>query len=62
MMKAEATDTKATMAALMKDVRAGLSVLKGRDGIPLTDAQIEERTRNIVAGLIGNYQITVIPS
>ena len=33
-------------------------MLLTRDGVPLSDDQIEERARNIVAGLLGNYRIT----
>lgn len=43
--------------ALMDDVTAGLRVLVTRDGVPLTETAIRERAANIVAGLVGNYQI-----
>lgn len=43
--------------ALFADVEAGLRVLVVRDGVPLTDEQISERTTNIVAALVGNYSI-----
>jgi len=46
-----------TVAALVSDVSAGLRVLRTRDGVPLTEAQVSDRARNIVAGLIGNYRI-----
>jgi hypothetical protein len=42
---------------LVEDVADGIRVLQTRDGIVLTDDQIIERARNIVAGLIGNYAI-----
>jgi len=32
-------------------------VLQSRDGVVLSDEQILERARNIVAGLVGNYRI-----
>lgn len=46
-----------TLRQLLRDVTAGIRVLQTRDGLGLTDAQITERARNIVAGLIGNYRI-----
>lgn len=42
---------------LLRDVAAGIAVLATRDGVPLTEAQVEERARNIVQGLMGNYDI-----
>ena len=45
---------------LLDDIAAGIRVLQTRDGIALTDEQILERARNIVAGLIGNYNIRSI--
>jgi hypothetical protein len=41
----------------VEDVSEGIRVLQTRDGIKLSDDQIVERARNIVAGLIGNYNI-----
>jgi hypothetical protein len=41
----------------VEDVAEGIRVLQTRDGIKLSDDQIVERARNIVAGLIGNYNI-----
>ena len=41
----------------MEDVADGIRVLQTRDGIKLSEDQIVERARNIVAGLIGNYSI-----
>jgi hypothetical protein len=46
-----------TVRLLVEDVAEGIRVLQTRDGIKLTDDQIVERARNIVAGLIGNYNI-----
>ena len=46
-----------TLRQLLRDVSAGIRVLQTRDGMDLSDAQITERARNIVAGLIGNYRI-----
>jgi hypothetical protein len=46
-----------TLRQLLRDVTAGIRVLQTRDGLDLSDAQITERARNIVAGLIGNYRI-----
>ena len=34
-------------------VADGLRVLRTRDGVPLTDEMIDERARNIAAGLTG---------
>ena len=45
------------MRLLIEDVADGIRVLQTRDGVKLTDDQIVERARNIVAGLIGNYHI-----
>lgn len=42
---------------LLEDVSEGIRVLQTRDGVKLSDDQIVERARNIVAGLIGNYSI-----
>jgi hypothetical protein len=46
-----------TVRLLLEDIAAGIRVLQTRDGIALSDEQILERARNIVAGLIGNYRI-----
>lgn len=50
------------IASLLSDVREGLEVFRSRDGVELTDAQIAERTRNIVDGLSKNYAIFALPS
>jgi hypothetical protein len=42
---------------LVEDVADGIRVLQTRDGVKLSEDQIVERARNIVAGLIGNYAI-----
>jgi hypothetical protein len=44
-----------TVRLLVEDVADGIRVLQTRDGIKLSEDQIVERARNIVAGLIGNY-------
>ena len=41
----------------MDDISAGIRVLQSRDGVQLSDDQIQERARNIVTGLMGNYRI-----
>jgi hypothetical protein len=46
-----------TVRLLLHDVAEGIRVLQTRDGIELTEQQILERARNIVAGLVGNYRI-----
>jgi hypothetical protein len=51
-----------TVRLLLQDVAEGIRVLQTRDGIELTDAQILERARNIVTGLLGNYRIRSIES
>lgn len=48
---------KALSDALVADVAAGLRVLRSRDGVNLSEDQIMDRARNIVAGLVGNYRI-----
>ena len=45
------------MRLMVEDVADGIRVLQTRDGIKLSEEQIVERARNIVAGLIGNYAI-----
>ena len=46
-----------TVRLLLQDVASGIRVLQSRDGLALSDEQILERARNIVAGLVGNYRI-----
>jgi len=50
-------DERKTIGKLLVDVAAGIRVLATRDGIALTEKQVAERARNIVAGLMGNYRI-----
>jgi len=54
----QADEAQATRDALMRDVQSGLRVLRTRDGVPLTEDAIRERAANIVAGLVGNYEIS----
>jgi hypothetical protein len=49
--------TLPTVRLLLQDIASGIRVLQSRDGIALSDEQILERARNIVAGLVGNYKI-----
>ncbi|HVV48475.1 MAG TPA: hypothetical protein VHO06_02350 [Polyangia bacterium] len=49
-----------TVRLLLQDVAEGIRVLQTRDGIDLSDEQIQERARNIVTGLLGNYRIRSI--
>jgi hypothetical protein len=51
------TPSLAVARQLLDDVAAGIRVLRTRDGVELSDTQVIERARNIVAGLIGNYRI-----
>ncbi len=49
-----------TLRQLLRDVADGIRVLQTRDGLHVTEAQITERARNIVAGLMGNYRIEAL--
>jgi hypothetical protein len=49
-----------TVLRLLGDVSAGIRVLRARDGITLSDDQIQERARNIVMAIVGNYRIESI--
>jgi len=49
-----------TVRSLLQDVAEGIRVLQTRDGVDLTNAQILERARNIVTGLLGNYRIRAL--
>ncbi len=51
-----------TVRLLLQDVADGIRVLQTRDGVELSDEQIIERARNIVTGLLGNYQIRSLDS
>jgi hypothetical protein len=42
---------------LVAQIEEGIRVLRIRDGIALTEAQIHERAANIVTGLIGLYDV-----
>jgi hypothetical protein len=55
--KASPAPSLPTVRALLRE---GIRVLQTRDGLRLSDEQIEERARNIVAGLLGNYRIRPI--
>lgn len=44
-------------ARLIADVAAGIRVLVERDGHVIAEKDVEERARNIVAGLKNNYRI-----
>jgi hypothetical protein len=45
---------------LVEDVAEGIRVLQTRDGVKVTEEQILDRARNIVAGLIGNYRFETL--
>lgn len=47
------------IASLIKDVSEGLLVFR-RLGFDLSDAQIDERARNIVTGLVNNYFVAML--
>lgn len=49
----------ALIASLIKDVSEGLLVLR-RLGFDISDAQIDERARNIVTGLVNNYFVSAL--
>jgi hypothetical protein len=49
-----------TVRLLLQDIAEGIRVLQTRDGVDLTNAQILERARNIVTGLLGNYRIRAL--
>jgi hypothetical protein len=55
--KASPAPSLPTVRSLLRDVAEGIRVLQTRDGLELSNEQIEERARNIVAGLLGNYRI-----
>ena len=44
---------------LMSVVSDGLRVLRSRDGVLISDAQIDERARNITAAVLGLLDVTV---
>ena len=45
-------------ASMLRLVAECLRVFRTRDGLPITEAQIDERARNIVCALAGNYNVT----
>lgn len=53
----EATEQKKLMVAMVADVEAGIRVLNTSGRYTISETDITERARNIVAGLIGNYVI-----
>ena len=44
-------------AELRTLLSAGLRVLRERDGLPLSEEQISERTYNLLAAILGNYEV-----
>lgn len=55
--EAAAMERALTVDALMADIKASLLVLRTLDNVPITDEQIDNRARNLVAGLIGNFKV-----
>ena len=49
-----------TVAAMTRDIAAGIRVLVTRDGVALSEEQVMERTNNIVTGLLGNFTIEAL--
>lgn len=56
-----ARERAAVTAALLSDITAGLLVLRTRDHMEISDRHITERANNIVAALVGNYEIKERP-
>jgi len=56
------TSTEPKIASLIAVVEAGLRVLKDRDRLPLSDALIRERARNIATALLGLYDVRAWPA
>jgi hypothetical protein len=54
--------TAALLEDLVADITDGILVLRERDGVAMTTGQAMERARNIVAGLMGNYEIQAVVS
>src|SRR5688572_2813979 len=46
--------TQPTVRLLLQDIAEGIRVLQTRDGVEVSEEQIQERARNIVTGLLGN--------
>lgn len=59
--EAVAMERAATEESLVADIRAGLLVLRTRDNVPISDDQIEERSRNLACGILGNYRVERLP-
>jgi hypothetical protein len=52
-----AMPNKSLTQRLQDDVAEGLRVLWKRDGVWISEDQIQDRARNIVQGLITNYRV-----
>ena len=52
--------TQPTVRLLLQDIAEGIRVLQTRDGVEVSEEQIQERARNIVTGLLGNYKIRAL--
>jgi hypothetical protein len=50
-------DAESLLDNLVADVASGIRVLRHRDGVLLSEDQVMDRARNVVAGLIGGYSI-----
>ena len=53
------------MASAVEEVvsvlEEGLRVLRLRDGLPISDALVSERARNIVTALLGCFELAPLP-
>jgi hypothetical protein len=47
---------------LVRQIEEGIRVLRIRDGMALTEAQIHERAANIVTALVGLYDVRPLPT
>jgi hypothetical protein len=47
---------------LVDQVEEGIRVLRIRDGMAVTEAQVHERAANIVTGLMGLYDVRPLPT
>lgn len=59
--EAEAMERAMTEDQLLADAKANLLVLRTLHNVPITDAQIEGRARNFVAGILGSYEVRLLP-
>lgn len=50
------------MARLLKLIEDGIRVLRTLEGVPVSDAQCEERANGIGAQLLGNYLVVELPA